>query len=96
MFSSRASSISLLLARKPQTLSGSASAASTCWPSGVRGHHRLGDTRSVVGQRDRRDVVVPSLDDLCSPSTHPIILVGGRSRRAPSTVDEQCSELRIA
>ena len=104
---SRACSLSLFRARRPQTFSGSAGAGSTCWPSTayfaivdtpfyvlvdlclncyltrlvVRalGHHRPGDTRRLVGQRDCRDVVVLGLRDVRHPATHPIVLARRRS-----------------
>ena len=46
---------------------------------GALGHHRPGDARRLVGQRDRRDVVVPRLGDVRYPATHPIIFAGRRS-----------------
>ena len=47
---------------------------------GALGDHRPGDTRRLVGKRDRRDVVVPRLSDVHYPPAHPIILAGRRSQ----------------
>ncbi len=59
-------------------------------------HHRPGDSCSLVGQGDRRHVVVTTLRNSGDPSTQPVVFAFGVLDDCARPVDQQGAQVCVA